>query len=68
VELKENLNGAYLAAVVVRKDDSRGKGMHHFWADKLKLDLSLIVYDEKKNMIQIIDQTASQYEQEVIPK
>ncbi|NRO20420.1 putative ornithine decarboxylase [Lactobacillus helveticus] len=68
VELKENLNGAYLAAVVVRKDDSRGKGMHHFWADKLKLDLPLIVYDEKQNMIQIIDQTASQYEQEVIPK
>ncbi|RVU70955.1 putative ornithine decarboxylase [Lactobacillus xujianguonis] len=67
-ELSENLNGAYLAAVVVKKDDSRGKGMQRVFADELKLNLPLIEFDPAKNMARVIDQTAKKYEQEVVPQ
>lgn len=67
-ELKEDINPAYLAAVVVRKNDSRGKGMYHFFVNELKLDLPLIEFDKKKNMIEIIDHAASEYEKEVVPQ
>lgn len=67
-ELKSDLNEAYLAAVVVRKNDSRGQGMHHIFAEKLQLDLPLIIYDKKQDMTKIIDQVASKYEKEVIPQ
>lgn len=68
IELKENLNGAYLAAVVVRKKDSRGVGMQKVFAKQLKLDLPLIIWEDNQDMIKEIDQKASQYETNVIPE
>lgn len=68
IELKENLNGAYLAAVVVRKKDSRGVGMQKVFAKQLKLDLPLIIWKDNQDMIKEIDQKASQYETNVIPE
>ena len=68
IELKENLNGAYLAAVIVRKKDSRGVGMQKVFAKQLKLDLPLIIWEDNQDMIKEIDQKASQYETNVIPE
>lgn len=67
IELTENLDFASLAAVVVEKNDSRGKGMHHVFAQKLQLDLPLIEYNSEKDMVKVIDEAAKAYEKAVIP-
>lgn len=68
IELEEKLNGADLAAVVIKEGDNRARAMHNLWTTELRLDVPLIVYDEKKNMTELIDRLASKYELKVVPE
>lgn len=67
-ELTDRMNGAYLAGVVIDKNDSRGRGIYQVMMNELKLGLPLIIFDKNKNMAKIINERASAYEKEVVPR
>lgn len=68
VELSEELNGAYLAAIVMEENDSRTRGLYNCMVQELKLPLPLVEFDNNCDMAQVIDKVATDYEKQVLPQ
>lgn len=67
VNLSPDLNPAYLACVVIDKNDSRDRGIYSLLKEKLGLPIPLIEFSERESLAHEIDQAACEYEQKVIP-
>ncbi|WP_302188472.1 putative ornithine decarboxylase [uncultured Lactobacillus sp.] len=69
-ELTENMNPADLAAVVIKRGDSRAEGMWHLFEKQLQLPLPLIVIDpeaDQKAVAAEIAAKAKSYANQVLP-
>lgn len=67
VELNENTSPAAIACVVIKKGDSRGKGIYDLLAQKTKLPLPLLEIDGQKDVASLIEAKAKEYIAHTVP-